>query len=109
MPFPKVAPFNPPTSKVPILGPSSGNPKSFQDPNDVANIGANIQAMTDQAKADTLYDAPPSKVEGYQNIPWIIQSSACRREGFQGDPYYGTITTAVFVTFILSLAICFHK
>ena len=59
-------PYNPPVSKVPILGPSSGNPKSFQDPNSVASIGNTIQAMADQAKADTLYDAP-QKEEGFRS------------------------------------------
>jgi len=127
MPFPPVAPFNPPTTKVPILGPSSGNPKSYQDPNSIAMIGANIQAMTDQAKADTLYDTP-RKLEGYQNMPWIIQSSACRREGFESvpwivktgaclregfmnttDEYYTKVATAVFIVMGISLAICYHK
>ena len=48
--------FNPKTTTVPILGPSSGNPSSLQDPKSVASIGSNIQAMTDQANADQLYD-----------------------------------------------------
>lgn len=62
MGFPPEPPFNPSVSKIPNLGPSSGNPKSFQDPNSVASIGAKLQAMTDQAVADTLYDA---KKEGF--------------------------------------------
>jgi len=75
MSFPPVKPFNPNVSKVPILGASSGNPVSFQDPNSVASVGANIQAMADQAKADTLYDTPPKKSEGFRNetySPWVI-------------------------------------
>ena len=56
MSFPPEAAFNPKVSKVPILGASSGNPQSFQDPKNVASIGAKIQAMADQAQADTLYD-----------------------------------------------------
>jgi len=62
MGFPPQPPFNPPVSSVPNLGPSSGNPKSFQDPKSVASVGAKLQAMTDQAVADTLYDA---KKEGF--------------------------------------------
>lgn len=65
MSFPPLKPFNPPTTTVPILGSSSGNPQSFQDPKSVASIGSKIQAMTDQAKADTLYDAPTPKLEGF--------------------------------------------
>ena len=65
MSYPAAAPFNPPVSTVPVLGPSSGNPKAFQDPNSVASIGNRIQAMSDQVKADTLYDAPPPKREGF--------------------------------------------
>lgn len=65
MPFLPKIPFNPTTTPVAILGPSSGNPKSLQDPKSVASIGSNIQAMTDQANADTLYDVNPSKTEGF--------------------------------------------
>jgi hypothetical protein len=61
---PEVA-FNPEVNKVPVLDASSGNPKSFQDPKSVASIGAKIQAMTDQAKADTLYD---SNKEGFRGM-----------------------------------------
>ena len=83
MSFPKEKPFNAPVSKVHILGPSSGDPKSFQDPKSVASIGSTIQAMADQAKADTHYDAPPPKVESFANpTPWIVNSQACRREPF---------------------------
>lgn len=64
MPFPPEVPFNPKVNKVPILDASSGNPKSFQDPKSVASIGAKLQAMTDQAEADTLYDS--SKPEGFR-------------------------------------------
>jgi hypothetical protein len=56
MPFLPTKPFNPTTTPVPILGPSSGNPQSLQDPKSVASIGSTIQAMTDQANADQLYD-----------------------------------------------------
>lgn len=57
MPFPPEAAFNPEVNKIPVLDASSGNPKSFQDPKSVASIGSKIQAMTDQAQADTLYDS----------------------------------------------------
>jgi hypothetical protein len=83
MSFPKEKPFNAPVSKVHILGPSSGDPNSFQDPKSVASIGSTIQAMSDQAKADTHYDAPAPKVESFANpTPWIVNSQACRRESF---------------------------
>jgi hypothetical protein len=69
MSFPQEVPFNPYVSKVPILGASSGNPKSFQDPKSVASIGANIQAMADQAQADTLYDAKiPEGFRGFRGF-----------------------------------------
>ena len=93
MSFPPAKPFNPPVSKPPILGPSSGNPKSFQDPNSVASVGSTIQAMSDQAAADTLYDAPIAKKEGFRNeqsegfrnevySPWILRTESCSKEGF---------------------------
>lgn len=85
MSFPKEKEFNPQISKVPILGPSSGNPKSFQDPNSLASLGSAIQAATDQAKADTLYDTPAAKFEGFRNelySPWILGTEACK-EGFK--------------------------
>ena len=63
MPFPPAAPFVPVTTPVPILGPSSGNPQSLNDPNSLASIGGNLQVMTDQVKADTLYDT--KKREGF--------------------------------------------
>ena len=65
MSFPAQKPFNPAVSSTPILGPSSGNPKSFQDPKSVASVGNTIQAMSDQASADTLYDAPARKEKGF--------------------------------------------
>ena len=68
MSFPASPPFNPPVSKVPILGASSGNPAAFRDPKSVASIGLSIQAMADQAKADTLYDPPPPKPEGFRGF-----------------------------------------
>ncbi len=88
MSFPKEKPFNPQVSKVPILGSSSGNPASFQDPNSMASLGQKIQAATDQARADTLYDAnvPSSKPEGFRNevySPWILGTEACKKEGFK--------------------------
>jgi hypothetical protein len=86
MPFLPEKPFNPKVSKVPILSASSGNPASFQDPNSVASAGARIQAMADQAQADTLYDAQPTTSEGFRNAvysPWILRTDACR-EGFTG-------------------------
>jgi len=67
MPFLPEAPFNPQVSKVANLGPSSGDPKSFQDPKSVSSIGAKIQAMTDQAKADTLYDTTKEGFCSYDN------------------------------------------
>jgi hypothetical protein len=84
MPFLAEPTFNPSVSKVPILGPSSGDPRQRQDPKSTASIGANIQAMQDQAKADMLYDAPVK--EGFVNseyVPWIVNSPACKRvQGF---------------------------
>ena len=86
MSFPPQKPFNPPVSKTPILGPSSGNPKSFQDPKSVASVGNTIQAMSDQASADTLYDSPAPKLEGFRNeiySPWILRTESCsKKEGF---------------------------
>lgn len=87
MPFLPEKPFNPKVTKVPIIDSSSGNPASFQDPNSVSSAGARIQAMADQAQADTLYDAPPVTSEGFRNAvysPWILRTEACR-EGFSGD------------------------
>ena len=92
MSFPPPKPFNPPTTTVPILGSSSGNPKSYQDPKSVASIGSAIQAMTDQAKADTLYDAPSPKIEGF-----TIQSSNSDR------------LTAVLLIIGITLIICSYK
>lgn len=94
MSFPAQKPFNPPVSNTPILGPSSGNPKSFQDPKSVASVGNTIQAMSDQAAADTLYDAPAPKREGFEGSqpsegfrnevysPWILRTESCSKEGF---------------------------
>jgi len=67
MPYPSAQAYNPPVSKTPILGSSSGNPRAFQDPNSIASIGNKIQSISDQAKADTLYDAAPPKKEGFRN------------------------------------------
>ncbi len=92
MSFPPAKAFNPPISSTPILGPSSGNPKSFQDPNSVASVGNTIQAMSDQAAADTLYDTPAPKREGFRQpsegfrnevySPWILRTESCSKEGF---------------------------
>ena len=98
MPFPDQKAYNPPVSKTPILGPSSGNPASFQDPNSVASVGNTIQAMTDQASADTLYDTPPPKKEGFREpsggfrneiySPWILRTESCsKKEGFSAVQY----------------------
>jgi len=82
MSFPPEKPFIPKVSKVHVLDASSGNPRSFQDPNSVATLGKSIQAMTDQVSADTLYD----KKEGFRNevySPWILKTEACaKKEGF---------------------------
>lgn len=85
MSFPPEKPFNPKVSKVQSFGPSSGNPQAYQDPSSVASLGLRIQAATDQAKADTLYDAPPPASEGFRNevySPWILGTEACK-EGFK--------------------------
>jgi hypothetical protein len=88
MGFPASPPFNPTVTKVPTLGPSSGDPVAKKDPKSVASVGANIQAMQDQANADRLYDAPVTQVsEGFGDynvkVPWIVKSQACRRvQGF---------------------------
>lgn len=82
MSFPPEKPFIPRVSKVHVLDASSGNPKSFQDPNSVATLGKSIQGMTDQVSADTLYD----QKEGFRNeiySPWILKTEACsKKEGF---------------------------
>ena len=86
MSFPPKKPFNPQASSVPVLGPSSGNPRALQDPNSVASLGLRIQASSDQIKADTLYDPPPPLNEGFRNqvySPWILGTEACKKEGFK--------------------------
>lgn len=88
MSFPPEKAFNPKVSKVQSFGPSSGNPQALQDPTSVASLGLKIQAATDQAKADTLYDAPPPTGEGFRNevySPWILGTEACK-EGFKMIP-----------------------
>jgi len=57
---------NPKTSKPPILDSSSGDPTAKSDPKSIASIGANIQAMTDQANADKCFDNPPDTTEGFK-------------------------------------------
>jgi hypothetical protein len=97
MPYLPSPSFNPSVSPVPVLDASSGDPAAKKDPKSVASIGANIQAMQDQAKADRAFDAPvkegftnvnPSgfgKPEGFADYtaPWITKSQACKRiQGF---------------------------
>jgi hypothetical protein len=93
MPFPPEAPFNPKVSAVPSLDSTSGNPAAYKDPKSVASMGLKLQAMSDQAAADTLYDPPPPPrkgVEGFQvqNLykrgPWITQTEACKKQ----DTYF---------------------
>jgi hypothetical protein len=111
MPFPAERSFNPPLSKTPILGPSSGNPKSFQDPNSVASVGNTIQAMADQAQADTLYDAPPPKKEGFLSAefrneiysPWILRTQGCKKEAFE-DTQKGGKTTMIAFLVVLGIS-----
>ena len=108
-------PFNPSVSSVPILGSSSGNPKEFRDPKSVASIGSKIQAMADQANADTLYDAPAPKREGFRGstyMPWITSSEACRREGFtvyNAFPARDVITAIIIAAGIALIACSFGK
>ena len=87
MSYPASPPFNPQVSTIPILGASSGNPNAYKDPNSAASLGKKLQAMNDQAQADTLYDTPPSVVEGFEMRnelynPWILRTEACKKEGF---------------------------
>ena len=102
--------FNPSVSKVPILGASSGDPKQRQDPKSTASIGANIQAMQDQAKADTLYDAPVKEgFSGSESAPWIVNSQACKRiQGFTDmnnrtlEPIAAVLATAAAILILTS-------
>jgi hypothetical protein len=82
MPFPASPTYNPSISPVPVLDSSSGDPAAKKDPKSVASIGANIQAMQDQAAADRAFDAPVK--EGFTGAsPWITNSQACKRiQGF---------------------------
>ena len=104
MPYLPSPTYNPGVSPVPVLDASSGDPTAKKDPKSVASIGANIQAMQDQAAADRAFDAPvkegftnvnPSgfgkpegftgKPEGFSSYasPWITTSQACKRiQGF---------------------------
>ena len=89
MSFPQKKAFNPEVTSVPVISPSSGNPKAFQDPNSVASLGLRMQASSDQIKADTLYDPPIPSMEGFSNEfrneiyrPWILGTEACKKEGF---------------------------
>ena len=63
MGFPADVPYNPTVTPVANLTPSSGDPIALRDPKSVAALGSKIQAMTDQANADTLYDS--SNKEGF--------------------------------------------
>jgi hypothetical protein len=90
MSFPQKKAFNPEVTSVPVISPSSGNPKAFQDPNSVASLGLRMQASSDQIKADTLYDPPIASKEGFSNefrnqvySPWILGTEACKKEGFK--------------------------
>jgi hypothetical protein len=43
--------------------------------------------MSDQAAADTLYDAPAPKREGFRNevySPWILRTESCSRSKKEG-------------------------
>lgn len=83
MPYLPAKPFNPVVSRVPILGPSSGNPQSLQDPHSLGSIGGKLQAMTDQANADRLYDAkvPAPTHEGFlgNSKQWIENTPSCKQ------------------------------
>lgn len=63
MGFPADVPYNPTVTPVANLSPSSGDPKALRDPKSIASLGSKLQAMTDQANADTLYDS--SNKEGF--------------------------------------------
>jgi hypothetical protein len=115
MGFPPSPTFNPTVSKVPTLGPSSGDPKSKNDPKSIASIGANIQAMQDQANADRLYDAPVTQVsEGFDDYnvmkytPWIVKSQACRRvQGFADMAEYRPVSNVPYVEILAGLGVVF--
>jgi hypothetical protein len=107
MSFPAGPPFNPPVSNIPILDSSSGNPNAYKDPNSTASLGKKLQAMTDQASADTLYDKPPTK-EGFRNelySPWILRSESCSKEGFktnlEGASYGSPNSTLCIVLLVI--------
>lgn len=52
-------------SAVPMLDPSVGNPRAFKDPNSAASMSLDIQALSDQVQADTLYDKQAPAREGF--------------------------------------------
>ena len=58
-------PFLPAPSAVPMLDPSVGNPRAFKDPNSAASMSLDIQALSDQVQADTLYDKQAPAREGF--------------------------------------------
>lgn len=83
MPYLPSPTYNPTVSPVPVLDASSGDPTAKKDPKSVASIGANIQAMQDQAAADRAFDAPVKQGFTDYTTPWITKSQACKRiQGF---------------------------
>ena len=96
MPFLPVKPFVPVVSRVPNLGPSSGNPDALRDPNSPASIGLKLQAMTDQVKADTLYD---TKTEGFRG------GSRSRRVGSLGTSSHSSEFVLVTAIAMLGFAL----
>lgn len=83
MPYLPSPTYNPSVSPVPVLDASSGDPAAKKDPKSVASIGANIQAMQDQAAADRIFDAPVKQGFADYTSPWITKSQACKRiQGF---------------------------
>ena len=106
MPFLPTPAFTPSVSAVPVLGSSSGDPNAKKDPKSVASIGGNIQAMQDQANADTLYDAKVKEgfIDGSMrgsNLPWIVNSQACRR--VQGFSDYGSKHTGYVIIWLAAV------
>jgi len=87
MSFPPEVPFNPKVNKVLTLDSSSGDPRSFRDPKSVASIGAKIQAMSDQAQADTLYDS--NKPEGFRGGRFRLRGTG--GGGLPQDPRIGAL------------------
>jgi hypothetical protein len=109
MSFPPEKPFIPKVSKVHVLDASSGNPRSFQDPNSVATLGKSIQAMTDQVSADTLYD----KKEAFRNevySPWILKTEACtKKEGYETHNKLNSGIMALVILGALGVMCSFYR